>query len=192
MDCKSYLKDRWIKSQIEIYNLKGIREDVLNFIWNFSNSVNKENSTTIISELFSNGYCYYFALILRDAFGGEIMWLNNKGHIVWVDRKTMIPYDINGVYIDATPCDLIPLELLGETCLEEFRHRGKSYSENIFKEAMVEVMDNVKDYNDRITKAYTYLNTEKGKCLEALDRDDLREKLGMGRIEQKYYTDLFK
>ena len=44
-----------------------------------------------IASLFTNGFCYYFAVILKDAFNrGEICWHKNYGHIVWRDVYHMI------------------------------------------------------------------------------------------------------
>lgn len=42
------------------------------------------------------GNCYFFALILKDAFGGTILYDEIKGHFVCEINGT--PYDYNGVY----------------------------------------------------------------------------------------------
>ena len=50
-----------------------------------------------VRRLFQAGYCYYFALILKEAFpDGEVSWAAPFGHIVYVYQG--IPYDIDGVY----------------------------------------------------------------------------------------------
>lgn len=51
----------------------------------------------IIWQTFTAGYCYYFAVMLKDAFQrGEICWCAPYGHICWVDDNG-VPYDISGV-----------------------------------------------------------------------------------------------
>ena len=77
-------------------------EDVLTFIAEFKCSVNPHEEE-IIEDLFSAGYCYYFALMLKDAFGGAVMYSVDRGHIVWTDSRPdgfEIAYDIHGVYTD--------------------------------------------------------------------------------------------
>ncbi len=44
----------------------------------------------------TSGNCYFFALILKDAFGGTILYDEIQGHFLCeIDG---IPYDFNGVY----------------------------------------------------------------------------------------------
>lgn len=61
--------------------------------------------------------------MLKDAFGGEIIWLKYRGHIVWRDTGTDILYDVCGVYTDYTEDELIPFDIV-KYGLESFRHRG--------------------------------------------------------------------
>lgn len=78
-------------------------------------TVNQE----IIRTLFRDGYCYYFALMLKDAFPeGEICWAAPFGHIVFVHNG--IPYDIGGVYC-GEPEDFIQVRYMEET-IDDFRH----------------------------------------------------------------------
>lgn len=52
------------------------RRDVLTFIDNvnaFSSPEECKRFSTSIEKLFTNGFCYYFALMLHDAFGGTIV-----------------------------------------------------------------------------------------------------------------------
>lgn len=77
-------------------------EDVLTFIAKFKCRENKKEEK-IIEDLFSTGYCYYFANMLKDAFGGECVWLPDQSHIVWKDtresnEKSQLLYDIKGIY----------------------------------------------------------------------------------------------
>lgn len=97
------------------------KEQILQFIDNFVTNRHKQESSPITS-LFADGYCYYFALILRDAFGGEIVWPKYRGHIVWHDIKDNLCYDIYGLYTDWAERDLIPLNVLGPTNLAAFKH----------------------------------------------------------------------
>lgn len=101
----------------------GTREDVLKFIYDIVFH-SGEVQTDAISELFSSGYCYYFALMLKSAFGGQVMWHKYHGHIVWLDTTTDICYDVNGVFVDAGEEDIVPVEILGDIGLESFLHRG--------------------------------------------------------------------
>lgn len=93
---------------------------ILQFIETFrrgagSNPANQE----IIRTLFRAGYCYYFAIMLKDAFPeGEICWAAPFGHIVFVYND--IPYDIEGVYCGEAE-DFIPIRYMGET-INDFRH----------------------------------------------------------------------
>ena len=77
-------------------------ETVLEFIAEFSNrgspDVRVEDSYEAIRSTFRAGYCYYFAHMLKLAFGrGCVCWAAPFSHIVWVDTDGM-PYDIEGVY----------------------------------------------------------------------------------------------
>lgn len=66
-------------------------KDVISFIEGFL------GDHEIIWQTFTAGYCYYFAVMLKDAFQrGEIRWCAPYGHICWVDDNG-VPYDISGV-----------------------------------------------------------------------------------------------
>lgn len=72
---------------------------VMDFIDNFATlfGMLHPDETKAISKVFSNGYCYYFAHILKEAFGcGEIYMTANDAHIVWMYKN--IAYDIYGVF----------------------------------------------------------------------------------------------
>lgn len=97
-------------------------KEVLEFIARFLYQEGEENAETI-RHLFRAGYCYYFALMLKEAFGrGQLCIAAPIGHIVWVDGdwKTGIPYDIEGV--NTSDCEMyIPIEELGSG-LDSFMH----------------------------------------------------------------------
>ena len=69
------------------------------FINNFMDSgYASEDDMMKLREKFRNGYCYYFATILKTAFNrGEICWTAPFGHFVWVDTDGKA-YDIEGSY----------------------------------------------------------------------------------------------
>ena len=102
--------------------------NVLSFIANISFFPDMEfRENDAISHLFSSGYCYYFANMLKLAFGrGEVCWSVGRGHIVWVDENE-IAYDIDGVYEDYE--ELRDVSYLGTT-LVDFMHNGKTWTSN--------------------------------------------------------------
>ena len=116
-------KEEWIKAYTT-GKFENCDKDVINFIANiiFKPSCDRES----IINLFENGYCYYFAVILKTAFNrGEICWHRNFGHIVWKDDDDT-PYDINGPFYDYKEGDLLPVEKLGGLLID-FMHNGKEY-----------------------------------------------------------------
>lgn len=81
------------------------------------------NETKLVDNIydtFMNGYCYYFAIMLKEAFNrGEICWCAPFGHFVWMDVDN-IPYDICGVNHD--DCDYyIPVSYIGDG-VDDFKH----------------------------------------------------------------------
>ena len=89
--------------------------EVLNFINDIYDSQPEENSEAI-RHLFHCGYCYYFASMLKTAFGrGTICLAYPFGHIVWLDTDG-IPYDIEGVTISEYE------KLVDIDCLPELKH----------------------------------------------------------------------
>lgn len=65
------------------------------FITLFDRLTPAESST--LASVFSQGFCYYFAIILKEAFGcGDICITSDCNHVVWVYKN--IAYDIGGVY----------------------------------------------------------------------------------------------
>lgn len=52
----------------------------------------------VIEKVFRNGYCYYFAIMLKDAFNrGEVCMTYDHKHVVWIDDDN-VAYDINGMF----------------------------------------------------------------------------------------------
>lgn len=95
---------------------------VLDFIYRFRTSQIKSipDSERILKNQFLNGYCYYFAAMLKTAFKrGEICWAAPSNHIVWMDENG-VPYDIGGVTVEKAE-DWIPEYMLGNT-LRDFLH----------------------------------------------------------------------
>ena len=96
-------------------------EKVLAFIGNitdyhYPNSLKQD----AVYELFSSGYCYYFAVLLKEAFGrGEVSWCAPYGHICWVDENGT-PYDIYGI-CDSECVYFIPVSYIQEE-LADFKH----------------------------------------------------------------------
>lgn len=78
-----------------------------------------DESTNTIKNLFSCGYCYYFAKMLEDAFpGGELCICYPVNHIVYVYEG--VGYDINGVSNMLCEC-CIPIKEFGKG-INDFRH----------------------------------------------------------------------
>lgn len=99
----------------------GVREDAIQFIadmlWHSGNE-----GTEPIYNLFGNGYCYHFAVILRDIFGGQVVWHKNVSHILWYDGVKWC-YDIGGVFEDISPSEMVPIDQMNNEDLELFRHK---------------------------------------------------------------------
>ena len=69
------------------------KQAILTFINKF-----KEKYPSELEDTFSNGYCYYFALMLRERFGGLIMFNAAKVHFAFRRKGLKEPlYDIKGI-----------------------------------------------------------------------------------------------
>lgn len=99
--------------------------EVLTFIDNFMTKAATEEEQECLRRTFRAGYCYYFAHMLKEAFGrGEVCWAAPFGHMVWVDDG--IPYDVEGAYYGEAEF-FIPEKYLGDAVLA-FKHvPGKDY-----------------------------------------------------------------
>lgn len=100
---------------------------ILTFIWKFVDHTGggARARQTVIS-LFESGYCYYFAKMLEDNFDGELMWVKNVGHVVFM-AENGVAYDISGVYYDYDETDLVPMSILGDA-VEIFKHGPVEFS----------------------------------------------------------------
>ena len=126
-------KERWLMSWKNNPRYKDVDMEVLKFIANISFFQNTLGTQTdAIYNLFSSGYCYYFANMLKSAFHrGMVCWVVNRGHIVWldgIDLKYDIAYDIGGVFEDYE--ELRPVEYLGTTICN-FIHNGEEWKSSI-------------------------------------------------------------
>lgn len=103
--------------------------EVLNFINDIYTSQPEENGEAI-RHLFHCGYCYYFANMLKLAFGkGTVCLAYPFGHIVWVDTDG-IAYDIEGVSISEYE-KLIDIDCIPELKYDFMHIRGLSSPINI-------------------------------------------------------------
>ena len=109
------------------YQNKKIDQTVLQFIKNIVTSVPKSGSEDVIYDLFHAGYCYYFALALKEAFGrGQICWCAPYGHICWQDENG-VGYDIGGIC--DSECDFyIPVSYIKEGLLDFLHIPGKVFN----------------------------------------------------------------
>lgn len=116
---KEILISKFIEPQIEKY--PGCDKDVLRFIAEFRYHDGLK-SEAVVDPLFLTGYCYYFAVMLKEAFHRGIICCNGRSHIVWLDgtnQETDIAYDITGVYLDYEV--LIPVKGMG-LAIFDFMH----------------------------------------------------------------------
>lgn len=113
-------KERFTEHTTNPASREGQKEnEVLIFIRNFVSRV-PGKSEEVLYDVFASGYCFYFAYMLKLAFGrGRVCLAAPFGHIVWEDVDHT-PYDINGV-CDSAYEALIPIEELGDG-IEGFMH----------------------------------------------------------------------
>lgn len=116
-------KQEFLNEQLNRF--KGANEKVLEFIIDARLSQGKENEDAIRS-FFTAGYCYYFAVMLREAFqSGTICYVADKAHIVFVDGIDLdndYAYDIDGVFFEYGERDLIPIKEM-ERKIWDFIHK---------------------------------------------------------------------
>ena len=114
-----------------------LKNEIESFIDNiYDNSANPEE----IRKHYRSGYCYFFALMLKDTFGGDIIYAAPYSHIVWKLPNYDVYYDIEGEYVsDAT---LIPVSYLGHH-IQGFKH-NPNYSSSITKEEIDDIISKYK------------------------------------------------
>ena len=108
----------YISKNIESNRIKcpDANVDILLWIFRFTSKI--ENSDYTLHTVFLNGYCYYFAHMLKHAFGVGRVMFNANQHFVYVYDD--IPYDVKGVNLE---CEfLIPEEDLGDA-VNPYKHR---------------------------------------------------------------------
>ena len=102
-------------------------KDVVTFIADILyDGRNKDGS---IRSFFRAGYCYYFAAMLKDAFGrGTLCVAEPYGHIVWMDEDGCA-YDIEGPYLPADhECEGFTNVVFYGDAIYDFMHvPGKEY-----------------------------------------------------------------
>lgn len=110
------LINKFIAPQLERY--KGCDRDVLQFIASARYHMGY-SSEVVLDEFFLTGWCYYFALMLKEAFKRGVICNNGRSHIIWLDgtnQFTDVAYDITGVYTDYEV--LIPVKAMGMTIFD--------------------------------------------------------------------------
>lgn len=136
---------------------------IIEFIDNFSTLFGEFQQEEIdaVSAVFSRGFCYYFAIILKEAFDGrgEIYMTRDDRHIVWMLDN--VAYDINGVYRiyprsanngNFYNGELIPIAML-PNYINSFKHvvPGTTKKGMAERKAVQKIMDVQKDINDMKT-----------------------------------------
>ena len=113
--------------------------DIIRFVsdirYHGSYGVTAKDTEETIRSLFENGYCYYFAKMLEDAFpGGKICLCYPIGHMVYVYEG--VAYDISGVS-DAEHEFYMPIEEIGGG-IHDFKHvQGFEYNMSEEELAMI-------------------------------------------------------
>ena len=130
-----------------------VNMDVIRFIDEVSSFPDRNSiANDSIDHLFCAGYCYYFANMLKMAFGGKVCWVQDRGHIVWIDcdedcsfeaLQSKIAYDITGIFDDYER--LWPVEYL-DGIIVDYMHNGKEFHLN----------QNLKDWCDfyKVTECF--------------------------------------
>lgn len=121
----SHDKEVFIQNHLKRY--PGSEENILSFIYDVTNyrgnSLSDIDFAAAIHEYYASGHCYYFAKMLQDAFGGDVMWLYKRSHIVF-RSKAGICYDAYGVFDDYGENELRHLNELTDIPLSGFTKVG--------------------------------------------------------------------
>ena len=119
-DVKANRKEEEIQRHIGY----GGNKDIITFIFDFLYHSGPDN-VEAVRNLYANGYCYYFAKMLEDAFpGGKICVSWPFGHIVYIYDS--VAYDIDG--ITSAEYELfIPIDFIGSAVNDFRRVKGKCH-----------------------------------------------------------------
>lgn len=136
-------QEKWVKMNMELYPKadKQVMEFIAKVIFNQG-----ESNVGVIQGLFTQGYCYYFANMMKLAFHrGIICYVYDIGHFVWVDNG--VAYDVEGVYELVESEYLIPEDKIGDF-IKDFMHVPGVYcmrGENEFTKILLDAIEN-KEY----------------------------------------------
>ena len=132
--------DEWLREKREEdNNTKEVFEFINRFIKK-SEVAGIEYSS--LRSLFMNGYCFYFASMLKAAFErGEIYTTDPFDHVVWRDTDNRY-YDIDGEYIGEAK---VMIPVTDPFCtIKDFKHLKKETSFSITKEQIDFLIDKYK------------------------------------------------
>lgn len=164
----SHIIDRnnWIDSIINKHPNADV--EILSFIHTLTETRNADEASTII-KFYTSGYCYHFAKMLEDAFEGQVMWLYDRSHMVFM-AKNRVCYDAYGVFNDYQDDELCDLHELTQRTLAGFRktkgwdisaiHRGYEISDIIwilFEDGVLSICGHgelLKSYKDIFCSIY--------------------------------------
>lgn len=139
-----YIKGEFVSDLLKSF--PNADEQVLYFIADFLYHEGLDNAESI-RNLFHNGYCYYFANMLKRAFGrGEVCIAAPFGHFVWVDTNGL-PYDIEGISSTESDC-FIPDSFIGDMVKDFLHIRNVQFGTT--KEQIDELMKRWHEHNFKI------------------------------------------
>lgn len=98
-----------------------------------------------INTLFSAGYCWHFAHLLKDSFGrGEVCWAVPFSHFVWKDEDDEY-WDIDGIVHEEEYSFFIPEPYISDDILFTFKHTDYAWH-NIEKFNVEDYMNIIDEY----------------------------------------------
>lgn len=115
-----YNEDQYFHFVSEV--IPKVKEDVIKFIHRIVNKtkINSFEYRTSIEELFSY-HSYYFALILKDRFGGKILWSSEQKTTIWADENN-ICYNLYGIVSNEIPEGFVSIDYLSKEELDKIKH----------------------------------------------------------------------
>lgn len=163
---KRYTELISIESFIHIFKLKFVEsswksvEEVRDYSWTDEELYEKSKP---LVKLFTEGFCYYFALMLKGAYpGGHICLIKGHGHIVYLYQGKF--YDINGERTNRRE-KYIPIEYFGEL-IGDFKH-NLVYSFGATKNEIKTCLEYAKADNNILTKTHNIVHCIT-KCWEVM------------------------